>query len=424
MKNIVAIRTDGFGQRLKVIISAMQIAVENDLLMRFLWDVKAGEHGKFHSCEPVEEIFSKEFISKHYLGKKPSGPDFYKIKNLIDSEESSILLSREVGLKPSQFFELFENVGFSSKMKNAIALARKVPLSGASGLHLRGGDILYGPLRRFSTIHQGRIIPLPIAKVMVNSEPRKQWIIFAQDEPVQKVFEKYENVISSSAFHDKLESNAEKFIFDVVLMSRCEQIFGGHSAICEMASLLSGIKTNFIDKFFSEQEIVDIIKNDNDYACGNYDNFIMSQLNSSVYYYLKDKFEKSFFIDQALKFDSNNNGLILLRDLNFIDQGDLNTANTYIEEKMKWLNTAAGSKKLAGFLKDAKVFFKSPSIFNKALSPEIFNKWARSEYFFVDLIFAYIRFTQGNREFLDEVKRDPRAFDFSGFFDIIEEQKV
>ena len=419
MINIVASRTDGFGQRLKVILSAMQIAECYGMRMNFVWNEKSGEHGKYHACEPVLEIFSDRFVKEHFVKEKIDGPKFQLNQKYEKSAASFVVLDRFYNIGSPSFGKLFHSIDFSDKINNAIRKAQSVSLVNASALHLRGGDILYGPLRKYSVIHQGKIIPLPVAKKMVASSLEKKWIVFAQDESIQEEFRCNNNTLVSSSFHEGLSSNAEKFIFDVILMSRCENIFGGSSGVCDVAAMLSGLNVNFIDEFFSNQEIVEIIKSDPKFLSQNYDSFIMAQLNSTIYSYTKDKVERRLCIEKALSFDADNNGLLFLRDLACIDVGDFSAANNYMEEKVRWSIEALERNKLKTYMKDIQAFASRPSILRKVLSTKLLHSWSWGEYLFLDMLFASILYYQGVSEFLFKLQNDLRTNDFRYFFEII-----
>ncbi len=361
MSSIVSMRTDGFGQRLKVLLFAMRVSKYFDLDMKFVWDRKGGAYGKYHACEEADQTFSSDFLSMHYLEDTPEGVGF----NPSKFKEADYFLNdtcylvnwfsdslNHLGGYEREFF----SVGFSDVIKSAISAANKISIdSPSSAVHLRGGDILYGPLRCFSTLFQDKIIPISIAKELV-SDKSVTWFVFAQDESVSSHLRGFDNVVVSSDLQGDFLTSVEKVIFDIVLMSRCDRIFGGSSAVCELASLISGVKVIGVSDLYSDDKINSSIKNDELFMNSLYDKYLMSQLFSAVYYYESDLLLRANSIVESGKFDLENFSLPILSALALYRVGKFSDAEGQLN-KLLFPAEHLDQEKVKCFVLDAKKYF-------------------------------------------------------------------
>ncbi|MCE7520572.1 hypothetical protein LZG37_20745 [Halomonas titanicae] len=391
MSHIVAARTDGFGQRLKVILLAMKIANNTGLNLRFIWDEKVGEYGSYHSCGDVSDIFSCDFVTEHYLKSIPEGNvfnvDLLK-ENSSFKRDGFYILPRYYDLYSDGFKREFSDIKFSKPLEKAVENANKVVFEKPTyAMHIRGGDILYGPLRRYSIIHQGKIIPISIAKALLKDK-NKNWMVFAQDESVQDYLRGFDNVDISSDFHESLITNAEKTIFDMVLMSRCLKIYGGNSGVCDIASMISGNAVTNIDAEFSANDIVKIISDDDYYKRKEYDDYLMSQLSTTIYFYENNKVIRSRKIEEAREFDRNNVALPILSACSLYDLKDFESAENLLQEFLS--NKGSFDKKrIALFVRDVKAFMSRPFVRKKILFVSDLNMLEVNAYPLLALLVAF-----------------------------------
>ncbi|MDH5835440.1 hypothetical protein [Luteimonas kalidii] len=362
MVDIIAVRTDGFGQRLKVMLQAMKLASENRIGMKFLWDEKKGAYGSFHSCGDVNEIFSSDFVERHYIKQKPATVPWRRGIN-YSAVGLDIALRKFDGDAGECFREQFESIGFAPRMQNAIDLARRPDVARASAIHLRGGDILYGELRKHAFTHQDKVIPLPVAKKMIASSDGKRWVVFAQDLALEDELRSYSNVVISSDLRADLTSNAEKTVFDIVLMSRCEQIYGGTSAVCDMASIISGKIPIRLSDIFSSGDVLSAISEDSKYRAGEYDNLLMASLKTSLYYYSARDPSDRALLEEGAVLDPGNPGFPVLYFFALCSDGRFSEAEELAKDALK-------RKKASAWLGVIMAFMSRPAIRQKVFTED------------------------------------------------------
>ncbi len=137
-------RTDGLGERLRALLNAMMMAKLFGGDYRFSWSgTKAGN--QFHATEKVNEIFSDAFIQEHYQAtfngeKACSIVDFLKNPKEEGAFECAQVHDRsflkknapDLPLENGSYAELFEEIGFSSAIREAITCARRAPRADGS----------------------------------------------------------------------------------------------------------------------------------------------------------------------------------------------------------------------------------------------------------------------------------------------------
>jgi hypothetical protein len=425
MSHIVAARTDGFGQRLKVILLAMKIANNTSLDFKFIWDEKVGEYGSYHSCGNVNDIFSSDFVAEHYLKENPEGGMFNV--NLLKEDNSFkkndfYILPRYYDLYSDGFEKEFSDIKFSKCLTEAIEKAKEVVFEKPTyAMHIRGGDILYGPLRRYSIIHQGKIIPISIAKELVKDK-NKNWMVFAQDDSVKDCLRRYENVEISSDFHESLITNAEKTVFDMVLMSRCMKMYGGNSGVCDIASMISGNAVTGIDKEFAEDDIVKLISDDVAYKRKEYDSYLMSQLSTTIYYYADNKLTRFRKLEEARGFDKSNSALPILSACSLYDLSDFEGAENLLQDFFS-NKGSVDKKKIALFVKDVKAFMSRPFIRKKVLFASDIDSLDIRDYPFLTLLMAF-SLACSNKDFIFKDKVDLNFLDDDSYINVYKQMSA
>lgn len=271
-------RNDGFGQRIKALLQGIRLSGLTGQPYKFLWNEKGGIYGSFHSCPPVHEVFNDDYISLHF-SKSLASNVALRLNSQADINEinehdiySVDGRSRFLDGLNETYIEEFDKIGFSEKVSSAIAAAYSITLPKIiTAIHLRGGDICFGPLKRKSIIFQSKVVPISLAKAII-SELDGEALIFSQDEEFKDYFTNFENVIfSSDLMVNSLSSSLEKTIFDIVLMSRCGRIVGGDSAVPLVASMMSGVEIRSPLTYFTSKDIIESIEKDSSFENNLYD---------------------------------------------------------------------------------------------------------------------------------------------------------
>lgn len=274
----LANRNDGFGQRLIMLLKAIRLSNLVSQDYKFTWHEKKGEHGSYHAAQDIKHVFSESFIKNHFSNEfiPHSIAQVKKSEDLLRFDNTKIYAVYSRKLLPyldqvnPVYLEELNAVKFSDKVNIAIDLAKSVKLDEkAIAIHLRGGDICFGPLKHKSIMFQDKVVPLSVAKTII-THATSSVVVFTQDEK----FKRYLSGVGRVIFSDDLmgsgfEDNIEKTMFDIILMSRCETIVGRDSAIPIVASMISGVK--ILDPCEDNERVIKSILSDEYYNSETYD---------------------------------------------------------------------------------------------------------------------------------------------------------
>ncbi len=321
--SILVRREDGLGERLRAIVQGSYLANYLQLEFKFCWPSKRFA-SEFHAIESEEKIFASHFLQKHFLRDLPKGFKAYlkvsqnnkialplKLDELLadgfkglyfdDLDVRRVLKDDSDPDLSSNLAEAFQKIEFSDQLSQVMNTVQTIKLSNKTvAIHIRGGDIVYGPYRFFQHF-QDKVLPLPIAKYLLNTLVSQGYepIVFVQDEAVKNVFKNLPNIRLSSDFLKETYSNLEQAFFDILLMSRCTQIFAGSSGFAELAAVISGQTVQQSIQALSSEEITSIIQSDLR-KLPAYDNFQLAFAWFSYTLY-GETFLTSDKIDKALK---------------------------------------------------------------------------------------------------------------------------
>jgi hypothetical protein len=348
--NVIAMNADGFGVRLCALINA--IAVSEALKCNFKFTWKDTSANIFHTVESVTNTFSSDFIEDYYLDShenlnvkpltdllKYNQEDEYfratlSIDSFVNKYDKISVISDIVDRSSS-----FKKIKFSKKLQSIIELANSIDIPNNSiALHLRAGDIIFGNFRQ-SGFYAQKVLSFPIAIKLINDLQSKNInvIIFGQDQSLCRVLEdNYKVLLSKNLITEKLD-NEEASLFDIILMSRCKEIFAGHSGFSIASSLIGNIKIIDINKDFSEeyqsQTILEFLgerKNTSlysseqlGYACLSALTFGHNSLNFLDYIYV---------CENGYKADNTNFSFVFLKIIKYYSQSEFTHAEQLAED--------------------------------------------------------------------------------------------
>lgn len=245
-------RKDGLGERLRAMLHALKCAKENDGLFYFSWDNILND---FQVTDKVTDIFSKEFINQYYLSKDTiDSLDTIHLREAIKLNNQSLISSYDgiiVGQANKAFKDVFYSIQFSHQIEYAKNLALQVELpQNLVAIHLRAGDIVYGNYR-FNNQYYNKVNPIYMIKELCVKLKEKgyQVILFGQDIAICRQLAKENNLIFANDIMDSslITSSAQRAIFDIVLMSRCEKIFAKRSGFAMLSAFIGDAQK--IDNF-------------------------------------------------------------------------------------------------------------------------------------------------------------------------------
>lgn len=342
-----SIRQDGLGERLRALLNAKKIARINDGYFYFAWEDNTLD---FHSVDNVQKTFSQDYIDKHYKDLKQIKSlhtiDISETKN-ISKEYLSLYDGIVVGQGSQPFKYDFDSIGFSEENKIAIKKAFNVTISeNTVAIHLRAGDIVYG-IYRFNNSFYYKVIPVYVLDMLIKDLQRsgKGVLIFGQDiEFCRHIVEKY-NILFSIDTMDKEFNENQAAIFDIVLMSRCNEIFAKLSGFAILSSLI-GDSGNLKDykAMFTQAEIISAFDESiledgilNDLGVGGnplLKAFSISHFIDSYQEVLPLEY-KIKLIKQSIELDAQNFYYKLLYSIFLYELGENNQADIFLMEAIK-----------------------------------------------------------------------------------------
>src|SRR5687768_14710427 len=153
MKEIVATRGDGLGARLGAILNSMVLAETLELPFFFGWPRMESDSG-YHAIAPVTDVFSKEFIARHYRevvdteSYLPIMESTVTRQMLADMQRSpsvrGLLINHWYGPVPTEGYATdtpallraaFTRIGFSPRITQVLAAAKRIPLQDCVAIH-------------------------------------------------------------------------------------------------------------------------------------------------------------------------------------------------------------------------------------------------------------------------------------------------
>lgn len=278
----LAARSDGFGARLRAVLNAMALARALGEDFVIYWPSREGEKAKFHGLPPARETFSHEFAARHCVDPDSVDPKRHfagKYLSLLQCKSmEDVLKARRIlvehyperdGLRrrfpflkelvgPESFQSAFAAIEFSEYLEKARRLAQRIEFDGPTvALHLRAGDVVYGQFQALSRF-EDKVVPYPVAVAIADQlrSQGKRVVIFGEDEALCRHLARRCGCVLASdlAQQQALDRNQTAF-FDVVLMSRCSEIYAGTSNFALLASQISGAEIYEPESIVSEETI-------------------------------------------------------------------------------------------------------------------------------------------------------------------------
>jgi tetratricopeptide (TPR) repeat protein len=259
-KLFVATRIDGLGGRLLAIVNAIFLANETGFRFGFTWNRSTFADKDFHSVDIASAVFDGPFLEKHYLGEKLDCIGFARLGDtpfsvsdlkaqsedgvrgwLCDSFEIVNQMVAETSVKARATAVAFRSIGFAEPIREAIRAAEAVAISPHSAaVHLRSGDIVHGRYRRRPFFTQ-KVIPSPLAKGMIRHLQERGTEVILFGEHVDTL--NYVKSATGCRLVGELgapspDASMARALFEMVVMSRCTEIYAGTSMFAAMASTI------------------------------------------------------------------------------------------------------------------------------------------------------------------------------------------
>lgn len=262
-------RKDGLGARLIPLFIAAALAKRHGGEMRFSWpEIPIMRLGS-NAIQTAERTFTYAYREKH-MDKAPKPLQRLSIYKLIDNRQP-YHGNYMINLYPdTQYLEavvegvlgqldtdaLFQEIGFTSRLISAYRRGRAAGKDKVfSALHLRSGDIVYGP-QRFFGLHSAKAVPFPLVAEVAKRETIKgiEIIVFAEEPSLPSILKSRYNASLAIENEGRFGDAAEQAFFDIGLMSCAETIYGAESSFSTISALIGKAQISNPYKLFSAVE--------------------------------------------------------------------------------------------------------------------------------------------------------------------------
>lgn len=356
-KLAVSQRTDGFGERLNAMVSAIRLARMMDLTFQYSWTNRY-VNDEQHAIEPAADMFTQEFRDAHEMENDSTaiislGPDDQTLQELdrrlvraIGFSCKSHGLTRH--LSSSDFPELSENysrefaeIGFAGERLAAVNAARDLDLDdGTAAIHLRGGDLVLGEYRE-SARFMSKAMSLPVARAAVRHLQAEGRTVLSvgQEEDVLDELRATEGVQSVNDLPQPTwTSRADKALFDLVVMTRAELMIAGTSGFARQAAMISGLIVVSPNDLFSAEQQHRLILDDMAVNESRYHPLQSAFAWWSAYHVVRhslDAAEASRLISAASRHDPQNRLYPIVEASWFYREGLVDQGDAVIAERLR-----------------------------------------------------------------------------------------
>ena len=264
---VYSMRRDGLGSRLTGLVTAMRVAELIGADFKFTWTGLSTWALNFgpvrgHSIAAPTELFTQRFLDQHLIARRDADLDLPQLKGdgdmtLRDLRErfdrDGAIRIGYVPLKksfspdfPASTFAMrdcFDRIEFSPAIRGAIESAQNLDIAGPmTALHVRGGDIVYGEWRkRVHWTYKGMTIPIAKAMVAWALEKGSSIVCFGSDGAILDYLSEELGITNGSALAAQFATEAERSMFEIVLMSRAVEVIAGTSTFASVAASFDGI---------------------------------------------------------------------------------------------------------------------------------------------------------------------------------------
>lgn len=283
-KVLLARQGDGLGERLNALLNAMRLARLLDVDFRFAWPMWLAWDPN-HAIVAADEVFTAEFLEAHLLDDEETRAGF----DLLPGPDADLRAVRtslrraERGLRvPARplhtrldpvavpgltdgFAAEFAAVGFAPAITDAIEAARSVPIGERSvGLHLRAGDLMYGAYRS-RTAYWDKAVPAPLARELMRRHRAEghEVLVLGQNRALVSGLCRDAGATDVATLPARAGlTRTGEAVFDLVLLSRCDRIVGGHSGFAIQAASIGGRSVDFWPHVLPPDELVAVTRAD------------------------------------------------------------------------------------------------------------------------------------------------------------------
>jgi hypothetical protein len=283
----LADRKDGFGSRLIAVLNAISFGEYYKSECRIVWEEKP-DRGKWHTVGSIDRVFSESFIQKYAIAKNDVGSvieleEFVALSNKGNSRKNDAQFVRMHWLLPDEMQDVvgksflkaalarnYKKLEFHLDLADVIAIANQLEIKpGTVAVHLRAGDVIYG-LLRYNLDTGGKAVPYQLAAEFLKRcrSDGRDVIVFGQDVDLCRALaSEYGATFADDLVPAQEWNSAQRELFDITVISRCETAFGGESAFLQLGAAIGERPFQTIYEAFNADERKRIILADDLPAC-------------------------------------------------------------------------------------------------------------------------------------------------------------
>ncbi len=281
---IAATREDGLGGRLLAMANAKSLADRLGCRFGFTWNSRAVSNQESHSVDLVKNVFSAEFIDRHWLGDKIGGSRLgalgetaftpasldalarqKRLRGWICDDFDVLDLFRDDGAGPIRRSETLRAFGFSPAVQQALDAAASCRFPGPmAALHLRSGDVVRGH-HRGSLVFAEKVIPSVLAKAIISelSSQGLTTLLIGQDRATLDYLKAETGALLSTDFGaGEFQGETANTFFEMALMARCRRICAGGSIYAVVASVMGDTSCIGANALFGKRRAAQTVLNE------------------------------------------------------------------------------------------------------------------------------------------------------------------
>lgn len=364
----IARRGDGLGERLRALLNSMVMANITGGCFIFSWPTTFSEN-EYHAIDMPENIFCTDFIDNYLFDEAVfNKSELEPLKNINNIRRDLNVGYRKLGITLDQGFLksqvrdktlnienisseyriAFEKIRFNKSVTDAKNLAKIVKLKNkVLGIHLRTGDIVYSEIRNMDR-WGNKVVPFYVIDILVTRylELGYDIVLFTLDNKACKYFkDKYGVILSNDLIPDSYD-DIQRAIFDMVLMSRCNEIVGGRSGFAIVASWIGNCKILDYNDILTKKEVRSSFV-----SSYSIEGVLSSRLTNpllrsfSIAHYLQNFKEVTFLserielLKECIKIDHTNNFYRLLLAIDYYKENNYELADSILLEVVNSTDT-------------------------------------------------------------------------------------
>lgn len=319
------------GQRLWAMVNGIVAAKKiPDTDFFFEWKEMGPTGREFHAIRDIDYMFATKYREKHASPISAGRSIAMKEIPALNISSTAALEGYDTIIAdPEDFFRYFKFLKEETSSTdfgdayNSIQFSKEVEWSRAAAnstivnqlnwvaIHLRAGDIVYGPFRYMDRFTP-KVCPAPIAEKLIHDLKKsgKEILIFGQDQDLIQKMKNAGGVHESKDFCTVDFNETQQAIFDLTLMSKCGTIYGGTSGFCLFPAAIGSAKFVNINKHYDPVVAIDAImqyfKNPSSEKFSDLQSAFAAWYAYKIYNNELSPEEKEFFLEKACQHDPAN----------------------------------------------------------------------------------------------------------------------